>query len=249
MDDDMDTVVTTGGTKRSRTEGGTSAGSAAGGAVAGDPCKDILGNLPKTLGEGEHERSIMEGILVALRDLSMDVQDLKGAMYMSWETDRDTPYIAEGMKMKEQYTEDCRKVRGQGVSLGHVKNYCMLGIFVAAKKDPNITEEQKQKLEELMGKHLRNGQGRLSTDNVLGIAHLVAYCQVVRTKKKGFINILMREGAGKECMEILARALDWAGKRQWDSTVPKPIFKEIKDALGQARKGAGKGKGRGKKED
>ena len=61
--------MTTGGTKRSRTEGATSAGSAARGAAAGDPTKEMLGNLPMTLGEGEHERSIMKGILVAFKEI------------------------------------------------------------------------------------------------------------------------------------------------------------------------------------
>ena len=115
----------------------------------------------------------------------------------------------------------------------------MLGIYLATRKDPNITDPQKAQLEDPMGKHLRNAEGRLTTEQVLAIAPMVAYCHVVRTKKKGFINMLIREGPGKEVMTILAAAFDKLGKRQSDASVPRPIFKEIKDALGKAR---GKGK-------
>ena len=119
----------------------------------------------------------------------------------------------------------------------------MIGFYAAIRKDDGILEAQKTKLEELMEKHIRNADGRLSTENALAISPLVAYCQVVRTKKKGYINLLMRTGPGLEIMEILATTLDRVGKRQTDPSVPKPIFKEIKDALVQAR---GKGKGGGK---
>ena len=111
MDDE---VVCVGGVKRGRTDG-TSKPSIL---VQDDDesgVKSILGTLPRTLGEGEHERSIMEGILVALRDLSMDVQDLKGAIYMSWEMDRDSQYITDAVKMKESYSEDCRNAKGKGI--------------------------------------------------------------------------------------------------------------------------------------
>ena len=91
-----------------------------------------------------------------------------------------------------------------------------------------------------MGKLLRNADGKLTTEKALAIGDQVAYCQVVRTKKKGFINMLLREGPGKQVMEILAPRLDTIGKRQTEATVPKPIFKEIKDALVQS-KGRGKG--------
>ena len=145
MMDDLDAVVTGGERKRGRTgEDGRGTSSGADKAtVAGETAKGMLGDLPTTLGTGEHERSIMECILVALRDLSMDVQDLKGALYQSWELERDSPYISEGVKMKEQYSEDCRKIRGQGISLGHQQNYCMLGLYVAAKEDKSITDDHK----------------------------------------------------------------------------------------------------------
>ena len=241
-DDDV-VLVPGAGVKRGRGENGTTrAGSST---LAGDKDKNPMGNLPATLGEGEHEKPMMEGILVALRELAIDVQDLKGALYVSWELERDNPYILEGQKMKEHYQAACRQAKGTGTVLGHMKNYCMVGLYAAAKKDPNISAESKATPEQLMG-HLLRKEGRLTLENALAISPHVAYCQVVRTKKKGFINILLREGPGKRVMEILAPALDAAGKRQTDAGVPKPIFKEIKDTLLQAR-GKGKGGGKGSK--
>ena len=72
---------------------------------------------------------------------------------------------------------------------------------------------------------------------------------MVRTKKKGFINLLMRTEHGVAAAHILASIFDQQGKRQTDPSVPKPIVKEIKDALAAARRmgGGGKGKGRGGK--
>ena len=117
MQDDEVVLV---GVKRARGSGGEVSEATAAAGSSGS--KEILGSLPTTLGEGEHERPMIEAILVALRDLSMDVQDLKGAVYMSWEMERDSVYITEGVKMKEHYSEDCKKSKGQGISLGHQKN-------------------------------------------------------------------------------------------------------------------------------
>ena len=235
-DGDDDAVIT--GIKRARSTLGKTDGQP----LAPEAMKNVMGNLPATLGEGEHERPMMEVILVALRDLSMDVQDLKGALYVSWELDKDSPYVLEGVKMKDAYQQECRKVKGTGVSLGHMKNYCMIGLFTAAKKDETLSPDAKATLENKMGKLLRNREGRLTTEKALEIAPMVAYCQVVRTKKKGFVNLLMRAGDGMAVMEILSVALDAAGKRQADASVPKPIFREIKEALATA-KGGGKGAG------
>ena len=109
-----------------------------------------------------------------------------------------------------------------------------------------MREEDKTRMEELLGKHIRNADGRLSTERALEIANMVAYCQVVRIKK-GFTNLLMWTGHRVAAAQILASIFDRQGKRQTDPSVPKPIFKEIKDALATAGRTGGKGKGRGSK--
>ena len=121
----------------------------------------------------------------------------------------------------------------------------MLGLYAALRKDTSVKEEDKTRMEELLGKHLRDAEGRLPTERALEIAGMVAYCQIVRTKKKGFINLLMRTEHGVAAAHILAAIFDEQGKRQTEPSVPKPIFKEIKEALAAARRTSGGGKGKG----
>ena len=68
----------------------------------------------------------------------MDVQDLKGALYHSWELEKDSQYITLGMQYKEQYSQDCRENKGKGVDLGHQKNYIFAGLLMAMKKDKDL---------------------------------------------------------------------------------------------------------------
>ena len=41
----------------------------------------MMGGLQPTVGKGEHERPLLEGMLVAMRDLAMDTADRNGATY------------------------------------------------------------------------------------------------------------------------------------------------------------------------
>ena len=97
--------------------------------------KKMLGNLPVKVGQGDHEQPILEAVLQGMRDLSMDMQDIKGAMYHSWEMPDGSPYVDMAMDYKMNYSEACRKARGTGTNLGHQKNYIMMGIFLAFQAD------------------------------------------------------------------------------------------------------------------
>ena len=99
------------------------------GSSQGTEVKDILGRLPRTIGTGEHEKPILEGMAMALQDLVLEVQDLKGAVYRSWRLEPDCPYITQGMKFKELYNKKCREVRGKGQDLGHQRNWVFLGLL------------------------------------------------------------------------------------------------------------------------
>ena len=41
------------------------------------PMESILGDLPARVGEGEHERPLMEAIVLGMQDLSMEIKELK----------------------------------------------------------------------------------------------------------------------------------------------------------------------------
>ena len=101
-----------------------------------------------------------------------------------------------------------------------------------------MSSEAKAGLEVLMGKKLRNKANKIDLENAEKIASMVAYCQVVKTRKKGFINLLMRGKEGLEVFEILEQVLDGVGKRQWDPQVARPQAKDLKLAVEAARRAA-----------
>ena len=198
--------------------------------------RDALGNLPTTLGTGEHERPIMEAVMMGMRDLSLGVQDLMGVVVESWELNRDSPYVEKTMEYKDRYFKDCKANRGKGVDLGHMKNYVFLALYLAHKVDPDGTQEEKDAMEEMIGRKMRNSEGSLDIGNVKTLAPMVSYCQITRTAKKGFLNMTLRGEEGMRVKTILDRALARAGKRQWDSPMNRPIHKDIKNGLDAARK-------------
>ena len=219
---------------RVEVEGNRASGSSSGPARE---MKEILGNLPATVGQGEHQRPIIEALATGLRDLSMDVQDMKTVITHAWEFPPDTAYVDQGMKFKEQYSKDCRAAKGTGKDLGHQKNYIFLGIYVAYRADRDNPTESKEFMENHVGKLMRNTEDKLDVAKAKEISKYISFCQVIRTKKKGFINLAVREeGQGSRILQELMTAFDRAGKRQWDPAPGRPIVRDIKEAVARARK-------------
>ena len=99
------------GGKRFRDQQGNAKGTVEGQASSGSrgsSSTDIMGNLPAVVGTGEHQKPIMEAVLMGLRDISMDMQEVKGALYFSWELGPDSMYVTKGMEFKEAYSKECR---------------------------------------------------------------------------------------------------------------------------------------------
>ena len=225
------------GAKRSRTGEQTGSNSATGshGANTTGSATAILGNLPTTLGSGEHERAILETVTLGMRDLSMEIQNLQSCVMESWEVPTDSVYITEAMKFKEEYQRACRENKGKGKDLGHMKNYILCSFFMAHKKDPNGTVEERKELDDLMGTKLRDGEGTLNVAMAPKLGCLTGHCQVTRTKKKGFITVHFREGEGQRIREIMTTHWARDGKRQWDPPMAKPIHRDIKLGPEEAR--------------
>ena len=78
-----------------------------------------MGTLPPTVGEGEYEQPLMQAILQNIRDLNIDNEQLKAAVYHTWELPVDSPYIQIPAEYKDHYSSDCRQKRG--TDLGHQK--------------------------------------------------------------------------------------------------------------------------------
>ena len=123
------------------------------------------------------------------------------------------------------------------MNLGHMKNYIMMGLFLAVKKDKDASAQDKELLESLVGKGLRDSEGTLATENAKSLEMMVAYCQVVRTKnkKKGFIHILLRGEEGSRVMRVLETAFEREGKKQGDPAGLRPVHRDLRDALVSAR--------------
>ena len=71
-----------------------------------------MGNLPATVGTGEFEQPLMEAVLQGFRDMALDLEGVKGALYDSWEIPPGSTYVEEGLVMKEQWNKDCREKKG-----------------------------------------------------------------------------------------------------------------------------------------
>ena len=97
--------------------------------------------------------------------------------------------------------------------------------------------QDKEVMESLIGKSLRDSEGTLSTEFAKSLEMLVSHCQVVRTKnkKKGFINILLRGEEGLKAMRVFETAFDREGKRQGDPAGLRPVHRDLREALVSAK--------------
>ena len=196
----------------------------------------VMGNLPTEVGEGVHSQPLMMAVIQGITELSMDVADLKGATYKSYEGPADWRYIREAVDYKKTYGKRCQEAKGTSKVVGHVKNYVLAGMFMSYKRDPTNSVAEKERMEELIGKLLRDDSGKLDLENSKNLDRLVAHCQVIPGKKKSYVNLKMREGDGEEVDRMIEKALLREGARQWDPPPPRAVHKELKNAMTKARR-------------
>ena len=201
----------------------------------GGGLREAMGSLPARVGKGEHEQPLMMAVLQGMQDLSMDVQDLKGAIYRSWEGPPEWTYVMKAVEFRKEYGKMCQQAKGTLTRVGHVKNYVLAGMFMAFKQDKQNTPEDQEEMERIIGKKLRDAEGTLQLKLAKDLDELVAHMQVVQAKKACYINLKLREGEGKKVEELLEKALAREGKRQWDPPAPKPVLRELKEVQRKAR--------------
>ena len=151
-----------------------------------------------TLGREEHEQPLMLGMMQALRGLSTDVQELKGAVYNHWEGPVGWTYVEKALELRREYGAACAKAKGTGRKVGGVKNYLLLAFFLAHQADPGAKEDNKRKMEELVGKLCRTIGGSLSIEKVQEVAHLVKHIEVAKGRGKTYLTIAMSRGVGAD---------------------------------------------------
>ena len=194
-----------------------------------------MGSLPATVGEGEHEQPLMEAVLQGMRGMALDIQGLKAALYDSWEANPKSNYVTSGLELNDLWNSDCRTKKG--TNIGDNKNYVLFGLYKAAMEDPKVTQEEKDLMKGIVGPRIKNAAGQYEMDKLKNLADLVGHCAVSRTKnrKRAFVNIMMRPGEGQQVGKVLYEAITRDAERMWDSSVPQPIHKNLKDALAAAR--------------
>ena len=107
----------------------------------------------------------MEAMLVAMRDLAMDVADLKGVVYHAWEGPAEWAYVEKGVEYKKHYSERCREARGTGTRLGHMKNYIAFGMYLAYRGDREAPPEDRKRMGDLVGARVRDTEGKMDLMN------------------------------------------------------------------------------------
>ena len=134
------------------------------------------------------------------------------------------------------WSDKCREAKGTGTVVGHMKNFVALGLYLAAKSDPNADRADKKGLQDLLRPRVCTGDvpDLMKAKN---LEDLVAHCQVTKTKNKCFVNLMGQDTQdGKLFLELMEKCLAKSGKRQFDPAPPQPVHKDLKIALAEARK-------------
>ena len=112
-----------------------------------------------------------------------------------------------------------------------MKNYVAFGVYLVFRGDREVLVEDRKRLGDLIGARVRDTEGKFDLMNASKLEDLVMYCQVVKTPKKSFLNLMGTDTeAGRTWLELMEKALAREGKRQWDAPPPKPIRKDLKIA-------------------
>ena len=218
--------------KRGRMQEELSSGSASAapnaqrGATSSGTYAGMFGNLEERVGEGPHARPLMEAVLEGMKDLTKEVQELKANTCMSWEVDLKSAYLDKAMEMKDVYVAKCKEVRGQGKDLGNIRNYVFIGLYLTYLQDKDVSLEDRRMMEDLVGAKIRDGSKTLNLDLAPNLNSIVAVCTVVRTKKKGFVNLEMKKPAA-QLLEIMGKALDREGKQQHTLMHMHPVHADL----------------------
>ena len=146
-------------------------------------------------------------------------------------------YVTKGLEYRKHYSDKCRESRGTKTNLGHMKNYVALGLALAYKAEKKGDPQATEAMENLLGPRVRNGEGKIDLLMARKLEDLVVHCQVTKTKKNSFVNLMGTQTTeGQLFLRLLEAGLAKDGERQWDPPPPKPIHRDLKIALEQARR-------------
>ena len=157
---DTEEILQQNGSKRLRGPTGGAGGggvSAASASTAGLSCT----RLPNRVGSGVYEQDTLSAVVQAVGELALEVQDVKAAVVKSLVGPVDWVYTEEALRWRQLYGQQCNSARGTGRKVGHVKNYVLAGLVYAARRNGDITEQEKKRLEELVSAKIKGPDGKL----------------------------------------------------------------------------------------
>ena len=229
--------------KRRRMEGGeaTAGGSGSqaqgsGGSAAGSmDMSQLRGALPEYVGEGEYKQQTGVAIVQGMTWMCGELMSLKGMLVNKWEGPKDWIFVEKGKLAMQVYAKHCREARGKGVVVGDLKNFVMVGLYIAYLEAEGVTDEQRREATEIVGKKVAGPDGKPTFDRAKELSSMTGYAKVAVGGRMGYVNIAGRGPEGTRWVAMLEEQLIKRGRQQFDSEPGVPVFKDLKGALRAAR--------------
>jgi hypothetical protein len=185
--------------------------------------------LTSNVGTGVYAQSILSAISMSTTTNARDIANLQAAVTKNYEIPPDSTYIKNPKECMKVFTEHCKKQKGKAEHTGHPKNYALVGLVAALIEDPETTKEERAVANKLVHAKVCNSNQEVNLMMCKDVAHIVSYCQVVQTPKKGFVNIAFFQSEDNDNLaKIFDRIFLKIGSRQYDPPPPKPVNKDIR---------------------
>jgi hypothetical protein len=185
------------------------------------------------VGKDEFERTVTQALVEEAVDIGFRLTQLEHATYDAWEIRAESIYVTEAQKWKQTWQRKCAESKGtKGSNVGGVKNYVLLGLVNAYLMDDDTTKEDKKYMKDVVLRICADGRGEVVPTKVKLLHEIVSHATVTVVKKadKAYINLCVR-GSQERIKILFRKALDAAGKRQWDPPPLKPRTRDLREAI------------------
>ncbi len=192
--------------------------------------------LSANVGTGIYAQSILSALSMSSTTNARDIANLQAAVTKNYEIPQDSNYIKNPKECMKVFAEHCKKQKGKAEHTGHPKNYALVGLVAALMNDPEATKEEKELANRVVYEKVCNSNKEVNLMMCKDVAHIVSFCQVVQTPKKGFVNIAFFPSEDNDnLMKTFDRIFRKIGARQYDPPPPKPVNKDIRKWAGDQR--------------
>ena len=180
----------------------------------------------ETIGEGEHEQTVMMAVTQALADHERRIGQAEAVLFQSWAL-KPGPVPETALARMKDYAAACRQAKGTKTKVGHGKNYCFFGLLEGLLKAGAVAGTVEKEVEEILERLCSTGPKQVEVWQAHKLEEVVAYAQVTKGKNVIYLNIRLHDSH-----RDLERRLEetWAklGDRQWDPPPPKPVMRDLR---------------------